>query len=191
MLHNQHKKGRAGIHISLVPPDKLSPFDRDKYIQTKGNSIYLDEKVNKYINELIGDKCIILDDVVRQQHIYDETMGRADIPHVVDPVSRVSRVDIYEDIFVLTNILAALWKFRSASDRCMHYGHGMGRYSLSCYVYIFSVNDLKKAGFVDVGIGRHQAMSHESTGRKQLPIKPRACYKVFFQWEGYPKCNCN
>ena len=60
--------------------------------------------------------------------------------------------------FVSNNIPRALRKYRTANDREIHYGNERGRFSLFCYAYIFEANDIKRARFIDVGIGRNQVI---------------------------------
>ena len=86
--------------------------------------------------------------------------------------------------FVSNNIPRALRKYRTANDREIHYGNDRGRFSLFCYGYIFEAINIRRAKFIDVGIGRNQVNGHECTGQSSLPVMPRGCYKITYNGMG-------
>ena len=98
------------------------------------------------------------DNTARVLHNFDEQTGGAENPHIRDPDTGVFRKFIHSDVFVSNNIPRALRKYRTANDREIHYGNDRGRFSLFCYAYIFEANDIKRARFIDVGIGRNQVI---------------------------------
>ena len=81
-------------------------------------------------------------DNARILHNFDENAGGAENPHICDPTTRVYREIIHEDIFVWNNIPGAIMKYRTATDREIHYGNVRGRFSHFCYGCIFKVSDL-------------------------------------------------
>jgi hypothetical protein len=173
---------RIAIHITQIPPDKLATFDKDIYLKT--NETNLDDNEKNYIAKLDGEKRIMPDNTARILHNFDENMGGAENPHICHPETRVYREFIHGDVFVSNNTPGAILKYRTANDRKIHYGNGRGRFSHFCYGYIFKASDLKRAKFIDVGIGRNQFNAHECTGQSPLPVMPRGCYKITYNGMG-------
>jgi hypothetical protein len=174
---------RVAIHITQIPPNKLATFDKDTYLR-ENSEANLDDYDQNYIEEHHGKKCIMPDNTVRVLHNFDEQTGGAENPHIRDPDTRVYRPFIHSDVFVSNNIPRALRKYRTANDREIHYGNDRGRFSLFCYGYIFEAIDIRRAKFIDVGIGRNQGNGHECTGQSPLPVMPRGCYKITYNGMG-------
>jgi hypothetical protein len=178
------RNNRVAIHITQIPPNKLATFDKDTYLRENAEANLDDIDERNYIEEHHGKKCIMPDNTARVLHNFDEQTGGAENPHIRDPDTRVFRKFIHSDVFVSNNIPRALRKYRTAKDREIHYGNDRGRFSLFCYGYLFKAIDIKRAKFVDVGIGRNQLNSQECTGQSPLPVMPRGCYKIIYNGMG-------
>ena len=174
---------RVAIHITQIPPNKLATFDKDTYLR-ENSEANLDDYDRNYIEEHHVKKCIMPDNTARVLHNFDEQTGGAENPHIRDPDTRVYRPFIHSDVYVSNNIPRALRKYRTADDREIHYGNDRGRFSLFCYGYIFEAIDIRRAKFIDVGIGRNQGNGHECTGQSPLPVMPRGCYKITYNGMG-------
>ena len=53
------ENGYSGIHISLVPPNMLTLFNREIFLETKAPSVNLLDADHIYLSELIEHKCIM------------------------------------------------------------------------------------------------------------------------------------
>jgi hypothetical protein len=72
------------------------------------------------------------DDIARILHNFNSEMGGVGIPHIFDPEKEMFRDKIHEDVFVCTDFVNALWKYRNARDGVMYYGYGIGRLGMTC-----------------------------------------------------------
>jgi hypothetical protein len=123
-------------------------------------------------------------DNARILHNFDENAGGAENPHICDPTTREYREIIHEDIFVWNNIPGVIMKYRTATDREIHYGNVRGRFSHFCYGCIFKASDLKRAKFIDAGIRWNQVNGHKCAGQSPLPVTPMGCYKIIYNGMG-------
>jgi hypothetical protein len=81
----------------------------------------------------------------------------------------------------------ALWKYRNAGDRIMHYGYGMGQFGMTCYIFIFTPKDLQRSGFINAISGAQLELLEENFGISLLPVTPSGCYKITLNGKGI--CN--
>ncbi len=125
-------------------------------------------------------------DIARTLHNFNPEMGGEENPHIFDPEKEEFRDKIHKDVFVCTNFIYALWKYRNATDRFMYYGYDMGRFSKTCYVYVFTTEDLQRSAFINV-IARASLEQLEKFAKSLLPVPPSGCYKV--TWNGKGICN--
>ena len=122
------------------------------------------------------------DDLARELHNFDPKMGGAENPYIVNPGKQQSRMKIRK-VYVCNNFIAAVWNYRNMGDRNMHYGYGRGRFSKSYYCFIFTVEDLWRAGFINV-VSRAYHETLENFGKSLLPVTPSGCYKITWNGQG-------
>ncbi len=179
------EKGHCGFHITQISPKKLARFSKEQFVNIKGNLDLSDNQEN-LLNKLNGKQCIMSDDIARKLHNFNPEMGGVEYPHIFNPEKEEFREKIHEDVFVCINFVYALWKYRSAKDRYMYYGYDMGRFSKTCYVYVFTAENLWRSAFINV-IPRALLENLENFAKSLLPVSPSRCYKV--TWNGKGICN--
>ena len=182
-------RGFNGVHFSPVPPDKLSFFDRDKYMLFYADSVHeIEQEQLMVLEELNGHQCIMPDLMVRDIHNYDPESGGAPIPHILlDQANDVWRDDVHNCVYLCNDVVAAAWKFRYAKDRWTKYGRENGPFSESGYMYLVSPENSIRSGFRNMGLGFNESPGHESIGKSRVPVTISGCYKV--TWNGSGICN--
>jgi hypothetical protein len=147
--------GRSGIHFTQISPEKLALFDKELYLQNNGD-VELDGDKIEYINKLHG-KIALCRTILRefsitliQVQLEQRTLISSTLI-LLCPGVRFTRM--FTTSQVDCGSTGGLWKYRTARDRRMQYGHGIGRFSLSLYGYIFTASNLQQAGFISVGVG--------------------------------------
>jgi hypothetical protein len=126
------------------------------------------------------------DDIARKLHYFNSEMGGVENPHIFNPEKEEFRDEIHEDVFVYTDFIYALWRYRNTSDRIMYYGYDMRRFSKTCYVYVLTAEVLWRSIFINV-IACASLEQLENFAKSLLPVPPSGCYKV--TWNGKGICN--
>ncbi len=170
------EKGHCGVHVTHVPPQKLAKFSKEQFTSIKGNLDLSDDR-DQLLNELNGKHCIMPDDIARKLHNLNPETGGVENPHIFDPEKEEFRDKIHEDVFVCTDFVYALRKYRNAADRFMYYGYDMERFGKTCYVYVFTAEDLRRSAFINV-IARASLEQIENFAKSLLPVPPSGCFKV-------------
>jgi hypothetical protein len=65
----------------------------------------------------------------------------------------------------------------------MYYGYDMGRFSKTCYVYVFTAENLWRSAFINV-IARASLEGIENFAKSLLPVPPSGCYKITWNGKG-------
>jgi hypothetical protein len=114
---------------------------------------------------------------VRKKHEYDPGNGGVAIPHIKDPFKPEWRGVIHTDVYLCSDLMEAMRKYRTAEDRRKWYGN-RGAYSKICYLYMFDPDDTRRFGF-------QQLFGCEYYGKSFLPVKYAGCYRITWNEIGY------
>ena len=145
--------------------------DEEMPTRTLGNDMEM------LMNDLDGKQVLLPDSYVRKRHLYDETP----IPHIKHPQKEDDwRTTTHTDVFLCSDLVVAMHKFRTADDRFRWYGNGR-QYGNHCFLYLFHPDDVQRSRLnemqVDPGL--------RFFGKSPFPVKYVACYKLIWNGFGY------
>ncbi len=128
-------------------------------------------------NDLDGKQVLLPDSYVRKRHLYDETP----IPHIKHPQKENDwRTPTHTDVFLCSDLVVALNKFRTAVDRFRWYGNGR-QYGNHCFLYLFHPDDVQRSRLNEMQV----APGLRFFGKTPFPVKYVACYKLIWNGFGY------
>jgi hypothetical protein len=173
------------FHITQIPPSKMAVLDRERFLQMNP-SLILSQVQDDLMSELDGTRCLLPDKYVRLvPYNYDRNLGGVENPHIRNPATGVFRPLIHYNVYVLNDLIHALYKYRTAADRKKWYGQGQGQRSESCFLYLLQPEDVRRSGFVDTGLGFGESHGNECCGKSYIVVRYSGCYQVFWNGSGF------
>jgi hypothetical protein len=168
------------FHLTVVPPEKMLVLDSDDFCAQEMPGTALGNVMENLMNELDGKQVLLPDSYVRKKHPYDVSP----IPHIKNPhLENVWRTPTHTDVFLCSDLVVAMNKFRTAKDRMNWYGNGK-EYGHQCYAYLFRPSDVRRSE-----VNEMQITELELFGKSPYPVKYVACYKIVWNGHGYDNIN--
>jgi hypothetical protein len=132
-FQDRQNNGASAFHLTQVPANKTSRFNKAFFIQLNPN-LQLNQYKKNLLDSLDGKRCIIADNYVRHPGVHDFDM--IPNPNLKHPITRDFRNDVHNKIYLCNYLFFALNKYRSAHDRERWYNYGRSAWSGSCYLSI-------------------------------------------------------